>query len=134
MTDAKQVLYAEYSNIKNENKNIKRKLDSTIDSTQKNLRLNTYFAEDQTFVIYLNRIFLIVYIVIYAFVLLSLYLNSKNTPIITSVSIALIFAAFPYFIDIISKYMYYKFLSIMKLLYKGNSIYLYKPPEKVEIL
>jgi hypothetical protein len=123
---------AEYLIITNENKNIKKEIDSLSDSTSKNSRLNTYFAEDQAIVIYFNRILLLTYIVIYVFVLLSLYLNRAKTPIITTVSIAVIFAALPYFIDLISKHMYYRFLNIMQLLYKGNSVYLYKPPEKLD--
>ena len=125
-------LDAQYSNITKENNNIKTEINSLVDSTSKNTRLNTYFAEDQAIVIYFNRILLLTYIVIYVFVLLSLYLNRAKTPIITTVLIAVIFAALPYFIDLISKYMYYRFLNIMQLLYKGNSVYLYKPPEKLD--
>lgn len=125
---------AQYSIITNENKNIKKEIDSLTDSTSKNLRLNTYSSEDQAMVLYLNRIMLLSYIVIYVFVLLSLYLNRETTPIATTVSIAVIFAALPYFIDLISKYMYYRFLNVMQLLYKGNSVYLYKPPEKLDTI
>ena len=125
-------LDSQYSNITKENNNIKTEINSLVDSTSKNTRLNTYFAEDQALVLYLNRILLLTYIVIYVFVLLSLYLNRATTPIITTISIAVIFAALPYFIDFISKYMYYRFLNIMQLLYKGNSVYLYKPPEKLD--
>ena len=125
---------AQYSIITNENKNIKKEIDSLTDSTSKNLRLNTYSSEDQAMVLYLNRIMLLSYIVIYVFVLLSLYLNRETTSIATTVSIAVIFAALPYFIDLISKYMYYRFLNVMQLLYKGNSVYLYKPPEKLETI
>ena len=123
---------AQYSIITNENNNIKKEIDSLTDSTSKNFRLNTYSSEDQAMVLYLNRIMLLSYIVIYVFVLLSLYLNRATTPITTTVSIAVIFAALPYFIDLISKYMYYRFLNVMQLLYKGNSVYLYKPPEKLD--
>ena len=122
----------EYALIDNENNYLQKEINSLIDSTTKNTRLNTYFAEDQAMVLYLNRILLLTYIVIYVFVLLSLYLNRATTPIITTISIAVIFAALPYFIDLISKYMYYRFLNIMQLLYKGNSVYLYKPPEKLD--
>lgn len=125
---------AQYSIITNENKNIKKEIDSLTDSTSKNLRLNTYSSEDQALVLYLNRIMLLSYIVIYVFVVLSLYLNRETTPIATTVSIAVIFAALPYFIDLISKYMYYRFLNVMQLLYKGNSVYLYKPPEKLDTI
>jgi hypothetical protein len=125
---------AQYSIITNENKNIKKEIDSLTDSTSKNLRLNIYSSEDQALVLYLNRIMLLSYIVIYVFVLLSLYLNRETTSIATTVSIAVIFAALPYFIDLISKYMYYRFLNVMQLLYKGNSVYLYKPPEKLETI
>jgi len=123
---------AQYSIITNENKNIKNEIDSLTDTTSKNLRLNTYSSEDQALVLYLNRIMLLSYIVIYVFVVLSLYLNRETTSIATTVSIAVIFAALPYFIDLISKHMYYRFLNIMQLLYKGNSVYLYKPPEKLD--
>jgi hypothetical protein len=123
---------AQYSIITNENKNIKKEIDSLSDSTSKNSRLNSYFSEDQAMVLYLNRIMLLSYIVIYMFVLLSLYLNRATTSITTTFSIAAIFAALPYFIDLISKYMYYRFLNVMQLLYKGNSVYLYKPPEKLD--
>ena len=125
---------SQYSIITNENKNIKKEIDSLSDSTSKNSRLNSYFSEDQAMVLYLNRIMLLSYIVIYVFVLLSLYLNRATTPITTTFSIAAIFAALPYFIDLISKYMYYRFLNVMQLLYKGNSVYLYKPPEKLDTI
>jgi hypothetical protein len=123
-----------YAVLKNENKNIQKEIDSLNNSTSKNTRLNTYYAEDQALVLYLNRILLVSYIVIYLVVLLSVYLNREETPIMTIISIVVIFAAFPFFIDIVSKYMYSKFLDIMHLLYKGNSVYLYKPPEKTDTL
>ena len=122
----------EYELIVNENNYLQKEINSLVDSTSKNTRLNTYFAEDQALVLYLNRILMLTYIVIYVFVLLSLYLNRATTPITTTISIAVIFLALPYFIDLISKYMYYRFLNIMQLFYKGNSVYLYKPPEKLD--
>ena len=125
---------AKYSIIKNENAQIKTVLDSLNDDTSKNSRLNTYLAEDQAVVLYFNRILLLSYIVIYVFVLLSLYLNRAKTPLISTIAIAVVFFAFPFFIDTISKNIYYEFLNIMQLLYKGNSVYLYKPPTKVDTL
>jgi len=125
---------SEYNILQNENQNIQKIITQLADDTSKNTRLNTYFAEDQATVLYLNRILLLTYIVIYFFLLMSLFLNREKTPLVSIIIIAVVFFAFPFFIDNVSKYMYSRFLELMQLLYKGNSVYLYKPPTKVDTL
>ena len=124
----------EYDLLGTINANLQTDVNSLNDSTLLNSRINTYSLEDQALALYLNRILLIVYVIIYGFVLFSLYLNRAKTSILTMVAITITFFALPFFIDTISKYMYHRFLDIMQLLYKGNSLYLYKPPEKIDTL
>jgi hypothetical protein len=128
------LLKSKYDAIEEENKKIKKEIDLLNDSTTLNARLNTYYSEDRAFSIYLNRVLLIAYIIVYVFLLLTLYLNRATMPIISIVAMVVVFFAFPFFIDSFSKYAYSQFLNIMHLFYKGNSFYLYKPPEKTDTL
>jgi uncharacterized repeat protein (TIGR02543 family) len=124
----------EYSLIDNENNYLQKEIDALIDSTSNNSRKNTYFSEDNMFVIYVNRMLFIVYIGIYLTLIYSLYLNRQTTGTTTIIIIAVVFLLLPYAIDAISKFMYEKFIMAMRLLYKGNAFFLYELPKKTDTL
>ncbi len=125
---------AEYSIIQNENKNLKKEIDSLTNSTSTNSRINAYFLEDKALAIYINRVLLLVYGVAYLLMLFSLFLHRESAGIIFIVAMIVTFSAFPFFIDGVSKYMYDRFINIMQLVYKGNALYLYKPPDKIDTI
>lgn len=124
----------EYTLIDNENNFLQKEINALIDSTSNNSRKNTYFSEDNMFIIYVNRMLFIVYIGIYLALIYSLYLNRQTTGTATIIIIAVVFLLLPYAIDAISKFMYEKFIMAMRLLYKGNAFFLYDPPKKTDTL
>ena len=124
----------EYKILQNQNKYIQTEIDSLVDNTTINSRKNTYFAEDNMLLFYVNRMLYIIYFGIYLALLVSIYLNWQNTSIITKVVIVVVFLLLPYAIDAISKFMHEKFIIAMRLLYKGNAIFLYEPPKKTDTL
>lgn len=122
---------AEYSIIQNENTNIKKEINSLTTSTTTNSRANTYFLEDKALALYINRMLLFVYAVAYLLMLFSLFIHRESAGILFIVSMIVVFLIFPFFIDGITKYMYDRFIDAMQLIYKGNAMYLYKPPDKI---
>lgn len=123
-----------YAALSNQNANIQTEIDSLVDNSSMSSRLNTYLAEDRAFISYLNKFMILIYVFVYFLLLLTLYLNRSNTSTFTIIGIALTFIILPFAINILSKYMYRTFLKIMHLIYKGNSVYLYNPPEKINSL
>ena len=124
----------EYILIDNENIKLQKQLNSIIDSTQTNTRSNTYFIEDKALTLYMNRVLLLVYGVAYFIMLFSLFIHRKTAGIPFIIVMIVIFFLFPFVIDGVAKYMYDRFISAMHLIYKGNALYLYKPPEKTNTL
>ena len=125
---------AEYSIIQNENKNIKKEINSITNSTSTNSRTNSYFMEEKALALYINRVLLLVYGIAYLLMLVSLFIHRESAGISFIILMIVIFSLFPFFIDGITKYMYNQFISVMQLIYKGNAFYLYKPPDKIDFL
>lgn len=125
---------AEYSILQNENKNVKKEIDSLTDSTLTNSRTNAYFMEDKALAMYINRVLLLVYYVAYLLMLFSLFVHRGSAGIPFIIIMIVVFFIFPFVVDGISKYMYDQFISAMQLIYKGNALYLYKPPTKIDFL
>ena len=124
----------EYTLIDNENNYLQKEIDALINSTTVNSRTNTYFAEDNMLLFYVNRMLFVVYIGIYLALLFSIYSNRQSTSMVMTIIIAAVFLLLPYAIDGISRFMYAKFINAMHLLYKGNAFFLYEPPKKTDTL
>lgn len=124
----------EYSILQNENKNVKKEIDNLTNSTSTNSRTNTYFMEDKALAMYINRMLLFVYGVAYLLMLFSLFVHRASAGIGFIIVMIVVFFLFPFVIDGISKYMYDQFISAMQLIYRGNALYLYKPPTKISSL
>ena len=90
--------------------------------------------EDKALAMYINRMLLFVYGVAYLLMLFSLFVHRASAGIGFIIVMIVVFFIFPFVIDGISKYMYDQFISAMQLIYRGNALYLYKPPTKISTL
>lgn len=90
--------------------------------------------EDKALAMYINRMLLFVYGVAYLLMLFSLFVHRASAGIGFIIVMIVVFFLFPFVIDGISKYMYDQFISAMQLIYRGNALYLYKPPTKISTL
>jgi hypothetical protein len=94
-----------------------------------NNRRGYYFSQDKTILIYVNKVLLILYYIIFIVFAVSLYLNRESYSIISIVIILILFGLLPYIIKYITRFAYNKFLDLAHLFYKGNVRYLGPPAD-----
>jgi hypothetical protein len=105
-----------------------RAIDSTIrDITGEQALSNRkviYFDQDKYINLYVNRIGVILYYIVFILLALSFYLNRESYSIIVIVISLIIFALLPFVIKYITRFAYEQFLGLLKMFYKGNALYL----------
>jgi cytochrome bd-type quinol oxidase subunit 2 len=119
-----------YNILKEQIANLEKKNDNLDNSIGIKTRVNTYTESVSLYSIYTYRILLVLYSMIYIVLLYTLFTYRASISIVNIIGIAIIFAAFPYIIDIIASYAYNTFIKILHYLYKGNSVFLYKPSDE----
>ncbi len=97
---------------------------------EKTKRIAEYSDTDVLLQIYINRVLLLIYAVLYLLLLLSLYVHREETPIAISIIIALFFLAYPFFIDFVGTNLSSMFVSLKNTFYTGNALIMYKPSDK----
>lgn len=97
-------------------------------------RTETYFTENQALVLYINKMLIFMYVVIYLIMGFALYTQYEKMSAVKIGFILTIFAILPFTIDLISKFLYKRFLEILHFFYTGNSLYLYEPKKMTDTL
>jgi hypothetical protein len=93
----------------------------------KTARINTYAETDVMLQIYINRVLLLIYAVLYLLLLLSLYIHRGESSLIISIIVALFFLAYPFFVDFIGQNVTNMFITLKNAVYSGNALFMYKP-------
>jgi hypothetical protein len=89
-----------------------------------NNRKNNYFSQDKYVNMYVNRIGLILYYIVFILLALSFYYNRESYSIVMIVISLIVFALLPFVIKYITRFAYEQFLGLLKVFYKGNALYL----------
>jgi hypothetical protein len=108
-----------------------QKLDSNANMVS---RTETYFTENQALVLYINKMFIFMYAIVYIILVFGFYTHYGEISAAKIVILLTVFALLPFTIDFISKFIYKRFKEILHIFYKGNSLYLYEPHKLTDTL
>lgn len=97
-------------------------------------RADTYFFEDQALVLYINKMLIFVYVIIYLIMAFGIYTQYSKMSAVKIGGLLTIFAILPFTIDFISKFLYKRFKEVLHFFYRGNSLYLYEPKKMTDTL
>ena len=97
--------------------------DITGEQEINNRKIN-YFGQDKYVNMYVNRIGLILYYIVFILLALSFYYNRESYSIVMIVISLIVFALLPFVIKYITRFAYEQFLGLLKVFYKGNALYL----------
>jgi len=97
--------------------------DITGEQSINNRKIN-YFSQDKYVNMYVNRIGLILYYIVFILLALSFYYNRESYSIVMIVISLIVFALLPFVIKYITRFAYEQFLGLLKVFYKGNALYL----------
>ena len=97
-------------------------------------RADTYFFEDQALVLYINKMLIFVYVIIYLILAFGIYTQYSKMSAVKIGGLLTIFAILPFTIDFISKFLYKRFKEVLHFFYRGNSLYLYEPKKMTDTL
>jgi len=100
------------------------------DENEKTKRIADYSDSDVLLQIYINRVLLFIYAVLYLLLLLSLYIHREETPYVIIIIVALFFLAYPFFIDFVGTNITSMFVKLKNMFYTGNALIMYKPADK----
>lgn len=118
---------ADYANqLKIENANLERELQTKQSEFNKYDRVNTYYSQDEVMIVYIQKILTILYVVIYLFFVYFLYSYQDKYNIFISILFLIIFAVLPFMFQLISKFFFQTFLKILHAFSAGNAAYLYR--------
>ena len=116
------------------NTDLKEKIQNLENEANVASRMDTYFFEDQALVLYINKMLIFVYVVIYLIMAFGFYTHYGEMSALKIGGLLTIFAILPFAIDLISKFIYKRFLEILHFFYRGNSLYLYEPKKMTDTL
>ena len=116
------------------NADLKEKIQNLENEANVASRTDTYFFEDQALVLYINKMLIFVYVVIYLIMAFGFYTHYGEMSALKIGGLLTIFAILPFAIDLISKFIYKRFLEILHFFYRGNSLYLYEPKKMTDTL
>ena len=97
-------------------------------------RTETYFTENQALVLYINKMLIFTYVIIYIILVFGFYTRYGEISAMKIGILLTVFALLPFTIDFISKFIYKRFKEILHMFYKGNSLYLYEPKKLTDTL
>jgi hypothetical protein len=97
-------------------------------------RTETYFTENQALVLYINKMLIFMYVIVYMILVFGFYTRYGEISAMKIGTLLTVFALLPFTIDFISKFIYKRFKEILHIFYKGNSLYLYEPQKLTDTL
>lgn len=108
--------------VEDEIKNVKQKKDTSE-------RLEYYSSQKEVILTYVKKILFILYYIVFAMLALTLFMKRQQFSLTFVIGFLLIFGIFPFIVDYVATYAYYRWLDIMHYFYAGNTAYLYQPPK-----
>jgi hypothetical protein len=56
-------------------------------------------------------------------------MKRQNIGLFMAIILIMFFGVFPFIVDYVARYAYYRWLDLVHYIYAGNAIYLYQPPK-----
>jgi lipopolysaccharide export LptBFGC system permease protein LptF len=116
-------------NIPSQTTLVKDEINSIKTNKDKSERLEFYSAQNEVLLTYVKQILFILYYIVFALMAVALFMKRQQFSLIFVGVMLVLFGIFPYIVDYIATYMYYRWLDIMHYFYAGNAAYLYQPPK-----
>jgi hypothetical protein len=110
--------------IKNKINVIKEAIDGITSEQNINNRNHYFFSQDNYLNLYRNRVVLILYYMVFILLAVSFFLNRESYNIYMIALSLILFGLLPFVIKYITRFVYYRFLELLKLFYKGNARYI----------
>jgi len=104
-------------------------INSLKSSKDKTERLEYYSAQNEVLLLYVKQILLILYYIVFALMAVMFFIKRRQFSLIFVGVMVVFFGIFPYIVDYVATYAYYRWLDIMHYFYAGNAAYLYQPPK-----
>jgi uncharacterized RDD family membrane protein YckC len=117
----------EYAIVQGEIAKLEKANQELVDDSKVKDKVSEFSKTDSAFIVLVYKICLVLYSIIYLVLLYTLYVYKDAIGIPTMIIIAVMFAMLPFFIDGIAAYAYGILMKLIHLVYKGNSMFLYKP-------
>ena len=108
---------------------VNEEIKSVTTNKDKSERLEYYSAQNEALLIYVRKILFILYYIVFVMMVITLYMKRQQLSLIFVGIILVFFGIFPYIVDYVATYAYYRWLDIMHYFYAGNAAYLYQPPK-----
>ena len=102
-------------------------INSLKSSKDKTERIEYYSAQNEVLLMYVKKIFFILYYIVFALMVVTLFTKRDQFSLLIIGILVVFFGIFPYIVDYVATYAYYRWLDIMHYLYAGNAAYLYQP-------
>lgn len=117
----------EYAIVQGEIAKLEKANQELVDDSKVKDKVSEFSKTDSAFIVLVYKICLVLYSIIYLVLLYTLYVYKDATGIPIMIFIAVMFAMLPFFIDGVAAYAYGILMNLIHLVYKGNSMFLYKP-------
>jgi hypothetical protein len=115
--------------IPSQTKLVNKKINSVKTNKDKSERLEYYSAQNEVLLTYVRKVLFILYYIVFAMMAIALFMRRQQLSLLFVGIMLLFFGIFPYIVDYVATYSYYRWLDIMHYFYAGNAAYLYQPPK-----
>ena len=102
------------------------KIMSVKTNKDKSERLEFYSAQNEVLLTYVRKILFILYYIVFAIMAITLFMKRQQFSLLFVGVLLAFFGIFPYIVDYVATYAYYRWLDIMHYFYAGNVAYLYQ--------
>lgn len=116
-------------NIQSQTTLVNDEINSLKASKDKSERLEYYSAQKEVLLTYVIKILFILYYIVFALMTVAIFMKRQQFSLIFVGIMLIFFGFFPYIVDYVATYAYYRWLDIMHYFYAGNAAYLYQPPK-----
>ena len=108
---------------------VNEEINSVKTNKDKAERLEHYSTQNEVLLIYVRKILFILYYIVFVMMVITLYMKRQQLSLIFVGILIVFFGIFPYIVNYVATYAYYRWLDIMHYVYAGNAAYLYQPPK-----
>jgi hypothetical protein len=116
-------------NISSQTSLVNDEINSVKTDKDKTERLEYYSAQNEVLLTYVKQILFILYYIVFALMVATLFMKRQQFSLLFVGIMIVFFGIFPYIVDYVATYAYYRWLDIMHYVYAGNAAYLYQPPK-----
>lgn len=108
---------------------VEKEIESVKAEQTKSDRLEFYSGQKELLLTYILKILGLLYLIVYIILVISIVMKRQNIGLFMAIILVMFFGVFPFIVDYVARYAYYRWLDLVHYIYAGNAIYLYQPPK-----